>query len=106
VLKDNEKLILIDERMDKIAKAIPEVPQLLQKHYKNAVFRLVRNDNFYQLIPLSYEEKGELVQKPVWLIVRSLPKKVFDLTTQEYSIKERDILKLGKQKMRVREVVP
>jgi hypothetical protein len=25
---------------------------------------------------------------------------------QEYSVKERDIIKLGKQKMRVREVVP
>lgn len=66
---------------------------------KNAIFRLVRTDNFYQLIPIAYEEKEGLVQRPLWLIVRSLPKK-------EYSIKERDIIKLGKQKMRVREVVP
>lgn len=35
--------------------------------------------------------------KLLWLVVSSLPKKV-------HKIKEKDILKLGKQKIRVREI--
>jgi hypothetical protein len=46
---------------------------------KNAIFRLVRADNYYQLIPIAYEEKEGLVQRPLWMIVRSLPKKVREL---------------------------
>ena len=85
-------LVLIDERMDRLSKVVPEF-------MKNAIFRVTRSDNYFQLIPVAYQEKEGLVQKPIWLVVRTLPKK-------EYSIKERDIFKLGKQKMRVREVVP
>lgn len=66
---------------------------------KDAVFRLNRSDNFYELLPIVYEDKGELVQKPLWLVVKSLPSKV-------YSIREKDVIKLGKQKLKVREVVP
>lgn len=43
---------------------------------KSAIFRLTRNDNYYQLAPIIYEDKGELIQKPVWLVVRTLPAKV------------------------------
>ena len=43
---------------------------------KNAIFRLVRSDNYYQLVPIAYEEKEGLVQRPLWLIVKSLPRKV------------------------------
>lgn len=43
---------------------------------KSAIFRLTRSDNYYQLAPIIYEDKGELIQKPVWVVVRTLPGKV------------------------------
>ncbi len=41
------------------------------------MFKLTRGDNFYQLAPIVYEERGELVQRPLWLVVKSLPHRVF-----------------------------
>ena len=75
-MKEKDKLILIDERMDKMSKGLSEVRVGICQYMKNAIFRLVRFDNFYQLIPIAYEEKEGLVQRPLWLIVRSLPRKV------------------------------
>lgn len=46
------------------------------QHLRMSIFKLTRNDNYYQLAPIVYEEKGELVQRPLWLVVRSLPNKV------------------------------
>lgn len=53
-----------------------------------------------------YEERGELVQKPIWMVVKSLPNKVRKVLMQVYSLREKDVIKLGKQKLKVREVVP
>lgn len=53
-----------------------------------------------------YEERGELVQKPIWMVVKSLPNKVRKVVMQVYSLREKDVIKLGKQKLKVREVVP
>lgn len=83
---------MLDEKMEKLTKGLAE-------HHKNSIFRLIRSDNYYQIVPIVYEEKAELIQKPLWLVVRSLP-------SRSYSIRERDIIKLGKQKLKVREVVP
>lgn len=46
------------------------------QHHKNSIFRLIRSDNYYQIVPIVYEEKAELIQKPLWLVVRSLPSRV------------------------------
>ena len=70
------------------------------------MFKLIRGDNYYQIVPIVYEEKGELVQKPIWMVVKSLPNKVKNKVMQVYSLREKDVLKLGKQKLKVREVVP
>ena len=40
------------------------------------MFKLIRSDNYYQIVPIVYEEKGELVQKPIWMVVKSLPNRV------------------------------
>ena len=46
------------------------------------------------------------MQKPVWMVVKSLPNKVQKIMMQVYSLREKDVIKLGKQKLKVREVVP
>lgn len=70
------------------------------------MFKLIRSDNYYQIVPIVYEERGELVQKPIWMVVKSLPNKVKIMVMQVYSLREKDVIKLGKQKLKVREVVP
>lgn len=52
------------------------------KFMKNAIFRVTRSDNYFQLIPVAYQEKEGLVQKPIWLVVRTLPKKVETMITR------------------------
>jgi len=41
----------------------------------------------------------------LWLAVRTLPSQVHLIIDQKYPIREKDVLKLGKLKVRVREIV-
>lgn len=58
------------------------------KFMKNAIFRVTRSDNYFQLIPVAYQEKEGLVQKPIWLVVRTLPKKVETMITRNIRLKK------------------
>lgn len=51
------------------------------------------------------EDENYTLQKLLWLVVKSVPNKVIKVNTQAYTIQERDIIKLGKQKLRVRQLV-
>lgn len=62
---------------------------------KNCLFRVVNKPNFYEVHPIFMEGDTFMLQKILWLVVASLPEK-------EHFIQERDILKLGKQKVKVR----
>ena len=68
------------------------------KKLKSALFRLSKKDNFYQIHPIFIESENYTLQKLLWLVVASTPNKC-------HKIQEKDILKLGKQKIRVREIV-
>lgn len=54
--------------------------------------------NHYQIHPIYIEGETYTLQKILWLVIASLPNKL-------HYLQERDILKLGKQKVRIREIV-
>ena len=62
------------------------------------MFRIAQKDNYYQINPIYVESENYTLQKLLWLAVSSLPNK-------KHILQERDILKLGKQKLRIREIV-
>jgi len=68
------------------------------KQLKNSIFRIVLKPNHYQIHPIYIEGETYTLQKILWLVVGSLPNKL-------HCLQERDILKLGKQKIRIREIV-
>ena len=47
-----------------------------------------------------------MLQRLLWLIVRTLPNQVRFFLWKKYVIAERDIIKFGKQKIKIKELVP
>lgn len=65
---------------------------------KHCLFRLLKKEHYYQINPIFDSEEHYVSNKMLWLVIKSVP-------GQRYSLQEKDIIKLGKQKIRIREIV-
>jgi hypothetical protein len=54
-MKEGEKLMVIDEGLDRLTKGKAEVLPPLMQHLRMSIFKLTRSDNYYQLAPIVYE---------------------------------------------------
>ena len=62
----------------------------------DAVFRVLSKEKGYQVQPVFFDAEGGIgVNKLLWAVVSTLPK-------QGHRLQEKDIIKLGKQKLRIR----
>ena len=68
---------------------------MLIQQIKSALFRVVQKENHYQIHPIYLESENYTLQKLLWLVVSTLPQK-------SHPLQEKDIIKLGKQKVGVR----
>jgi hypothetical protein len=105
VMKEGEKLILVDEHLEKLTKGRAEV---LPTHPAPAHVGLQTHPQRQLLPARPHRLRGEGRTRPAPpLAGRQVPPPPrTPPRTQLYTLREKDVIKLGKQKLKVREVVP
>lgn len=69
------------------------------------LFKFVKKPDCFHIEPLAIETNNFVYEKNLWMVVKSTPNHVHHPLMQEYSLRENDIIKLGRQKIRVKEKI-